>query len=75
MPSISLVLVFVVHVIIVVESSKTKGNVVQDRETYTKSWVVEIDGGEQIANIIAADNGFNNMGELHVSISLLDSKT
>ena len=74
MMSISLALVFVVHVIIVVESSKTKGNVVQDSETYTKSWVVEIDGGAEMANKIAAENGFNYMGELHVSITLLDSK-
>ncbi|CAI8027851.1 Furin [Geodia barretti] len=66
MMSISLALVFVVHVIIVVESSKTKGNVVQDSETYTKSWVVEIDGGAEMANKIAAENGFNYMGELHI---------
>ena len=62
-----LVLAFVLHNLVVV-SSKTKSNLVEE---YTPSWVVEFkDGGAETANKIAAQYGFENMGEFHVRRAL-----
>lgn len=36
----------------------------QLKPTFTNSWAVEVRGGPEVANEIAAKNGFTNMGQV-----------
>ena len=53
------------------KGTKGKGTLTQDHAVYTPSWAVEItEGGRQIADSIAQQNGFVNLGEIKVDDSI-----
>ena len=37
-----------------------------DHDVYTASWAVEVLGGKEMADTIARENGFKNLGKLKV---------
>ena len=66
--------ILLVLAIQVIEGAKTRGNILQDHDIYTASWVVEImEGGEQTADDIAAQHCFNNIGKLKVWLTVTES--
>lgn len=64
----SIAAILLILPLVAVEAARPRTTVPLDHDVYTNSWVVEIpDGGKEIADSIAAENCFKNMGQLRVS--------
>lgn len=44
----------------------TKGTLSTESQQFSDSWVVEVDGGKEKANELAARHGFINLGEVEI---------
>ena len=46
-----------------------------DATVYLNQWAVQVDGGPSVADAVAADNGFRNLGQVRFTKSLTRTST